>query len=277
MAQNWFKHDYSARNDDKVLELRAEYGWKGYGLFFGLIEAMCEAETGCIDTARIGGLSVAYGLPKEELLGFIDFCLEIDLFYEDDEKLIRSGRVVKHLEQMNALKEAGKKGAKKRWDRGANRGANATPNAEKRREDKNREDNTSVIAIANDVPNASDSDTWESSIRIANKLLDSICEHDPTHRYNTNEPSVKGWVKDIDLALRRDGRTEEQMNFIIDAIFHNKHKFPNLWDQWATNIESGNKLREKFDTIKNQIKPKNGQSINHKIRETEEFLSSYEG
>ncbi len=144
MAQNWFKHDYSARNDEKILELRAEYGWKGYGLFFGLVESMCETETGCIDTERIGGLSVGYGLPKDELLTFIEFCLDIELFYEDEEGLVKNKRVIEHLEHMNTLKEAGKKGAQKRWnkqkDRGANGEANNNPNADKIRLDKIREE-----------------------------------------------------------------------------------------------------------------------------------------
>jgi len=145
MAQHWFKHDYSARNDEKILELRAEYGWEGYGIFFALVETMCETETGCIDTDRIGGLSVGFSLPKDKLLAFIEFCVNIELLYEDEDGLIRNDRVVAHLDHMNTLKEAGKKGANKRWkdhkNRGANRGANGSPNADKNREDKNREDN----------------------------------------------------------------------------------------------------------------------------------------
>lgn len=140
MAQNWFKHDYSARNDEKILELRAEYGWEGYGIFFGLVEFMCETETGCIDTDRIGGLSVGYGVAKDRLLAIIDFCISIDLFYVDDDGLVRNDRVLKHLESMKTFKEAGRKGAKKRWnkrsDKGANRGAIKGVNADKIRLDK---------------------------------------------------------------------------------------------------------------------------------------------
>ena len=146
---------------------------------------------------------------------------------------------------------------------------------ESERELEDEEETTTVTAIADDIPSASDSETWHASIRVANRLLESICDTDPTHKYNRNEPSIHTWVKDIDLALRRDGRTEEQFNFIIDAIFYDSHKYPNLWDQWSTNIESGKKLRDKFDKIKNQIKPqKNEQTIRRKISETEKFLSS---
>jgi hypothetical protein len=131
------------------------------------------------------------------------------------------------------------------------------------KEQTNKERNVSAIAL--DVPSASDSQTWEASCRIANRLLESICEYDPTHKYNYNPPSIEQWVKDIDLALRRDGRTEEQMNFIINAIFKHSDKFPDLWDKWAMNIESGGKLRSKFDQIKNQIKSDKNVRTNQSI------------
>lgn len=120
---------------------------------------------------------------------------------------------------------------------------------------------TSVTAIADDVPNASDSETWKSANRVAEHLLEAICETDPTHKYNKNPPSLKGWVKDIDKAIRLDGRTEQQLLFIIDAIFRECHRFSELWHKWHQNIQSGDKLRDQFDTIKNQIKDsKNGAS-----------------
>lgn len=139
-----------------------------------------------------------------------------------------------------------------------------------------RDNTSSVIAIADDVPSTSDSLTWQSAVRISNRLLESICDTDPTHKYNNNPPSLKHWVKEIDLALRRDNRTEEQMNFLIDAIFYEAHKYKNLWEGWCVNIESGAKLRKQFDKIKNQIKTSNGKSISSKIAETEQFLNSYQ-
>jgi|AntRauTorckE6833_2_1112554.scaffolds.fasta_scaffold04218_1 hypothetical protein len=120
---------------------------------------------------------------------------------------------------------------------------------------------TNVTALADDVPNASDSETWESAIRISDYLLEAICENDPTHKFVTNKPAKKRWVKEIDLGLRRDGRTEEQFMFLIDAVFRNCRDFSDLWDKWHINIQSGKKLRDKFDAIKNQIKSsKNGSS-----------------
>ncbi len=141
---------------------------------------------------------------------------------------------------------------------------------------KTESENVSVSTDVTDVPNASDTETWESANRVAEYLLDAICESDPTHKYNKNPPSLKGWVKDIDKAIRLDGRTEEQMLFLVNAVFRDCHKYSELWDKWHQNIQSGNKLRDKFDKIKNEIKSSHGQSINNEIKKTEQFLSSYQ-
>ena len=135
----------------------------------------------------------------------------------------------------------------------------------------------SVITLVNDVPSASDSNTWESAIRVANRLLETIQQWDNTHRYNSNPPSIESWVKDIDRAIRLDGRTEEQLNWIIDFLFTKNHRISNFW---ASNIQSGKKLREQFDKIKNQIKSEKygtKKPIQQSIAETEDFLNRYSG
>jgi hypothetical protein len=258
MAQQWFKHDYNSRSDDKILDLRAEYGWKGYGLFFAFIEKMCENETGAIDRDRIGGLSIGFGLPKDELLTFIDYCIKIGLFFEDEDGMIRNERATQHVEKLNSFREAGKKGAKKRWsndsDRGANKGANGkpntTPNADKIREDKIKQDNIkSVSTNGTDFPDSCE--FLDEAKEIANYLLDAIILYDPTHKYANNKPAIDNWVLDIERAMRLDGRTKEQLKFIIDYVYKENKKHSAFW---AGNVESGKKLRKHFDKIKNQIR-----------------------
>lgn len=155
--------------------------------------------------------------------------------------------------------------------------ASNTDNNVNNDKNENNDNKKSVITIVHDVPNASDSETWQASCRIANRLLESICEYDPTHKYNHNHPSLTGWVKDIDRALRLDGRTEEQMDWMIDYIFKSNGKNSTFW---AGNIESGKKLRDKFDTIKNQVKAErsNGrtqQDYSRRKKESDEFLDQY--
>lgn len=126
----YFQHDYNARNDQKILELRAEYGAEGYGIWWMLLETLAEQDEG-IDRGAIGGLSLAYGVDKQRLLAIIDFCIDLGLLYEQDGYL-KNKRMDAHKNWRNELQEAGKKGAEKRWKRQNNRGANGHPNAQDR-------------------------------------------------------------------------------------------------------------------------------------------------
>lgn len=38
--QSYFQHDDTAKDDEKIIDLRAEMGWEGYGLYWALIEWM---------------------------------------------------------------------------------------------------------------------------------------------------------------------------------------------------------------------------------------------
>lgn len=89
------------------------------------------------------------------------------------------------------------------------------------------------------------------ALDVCNFLLDSIIYYDSNHRYSRNKPSLKSWVKDVDRAIRLDGRTVDQLKYIIEYVFRSNKKHS---DFWATNLESGDKLRKHFDKIKLQIK-----------------------
>lgn len=110
----YFPHDYNARNDQKILALRSDFGLAGYALFFMLLETMAEETNGRVNRVAIGGLSVSYGITKDELLKFVECCIEIGLFLEDDSG-IYSKRMIEHKSFRNKLSEGGKKGASKRW------------------------------------------------------------------------------------------------------------------------------------------------------------------
>lgn len=108
----YFNHDYNARNDQKVLELRSEFGWVGYAIFFALLESLCEAR-GYIKREALGGLSVGFNHPKEELLKIVDFCLKVELFYEDENGFY-SNRILQHLAHRKILSVSGSMGGRPR-------------------------------------------------------------------------------------------------------------------------------------------------------------------
>jgi hypothetical protein len=106
----YFDHDYNARNDQKILDLRAEYGWDGYGKYFALLECLCESR-GYIKRVALGGLSLGLSVDKESLINIIDFCISLELFHED-ECGIYSKRIHEHLEYRKMLSEYGKRGGR---------------------------------------------------------------------------------------------------------------------------------------------------------------------
>lgn len=140
----YFSHDYNARNDEKILELRAEFGAEGYGVFWMAVETMAENENCGIKASLLGGLSLGYGVAKDKLSAIIKKCIELNLFYEN-EGYYFSNRLLAHKKLRNTLSIAGKKGADSKWAayREANRVDNgepiATPMQRKEKERKEKE------------------------------------------------------------------------------------------------------------------------------------------
>jgi uncharacterized protein YdaU (DUF1376 family) len=147
---NWFKHDYSAAEDDKILELRSEYGWEGYGIFFAILEYMCKTEKG-IDCKRIGALRMVVGTVEGYLEGYLEHTLKLGLFYEEN-GVIWNQRIRDHIEQIQHRRvegsKAGKKSGEVRREKAQNEGElkvtfaepSRIPSTDKIRLDKIRED-----------------------------------------------------------------------------------------------------------------------------------------
>ena len=132
----YFSHDYGARNDPKILELRAEYGLEGLGLYWCIAETLAEADDGYINPNLLAGLSIGYGVTKAKLQEYIDFMIKVELLREDDNGYY-SKRMMEHKQIRKKLSEAGKKGAKRRWEnreaKGELKGGHGTPNAKERK------------------------------------------------------------------------------------------------------------------------------------------------
>lgn len=142
----YFSHDYNARNDDKILELRASYGAEGYGIFWMIIETMAENENGGIKATLIGGLSVSYGVAKATLTEIIHACLAIKLFKEQDGYYF-SDRLLKHKRFRQKLSEAGAEGARAKW--AGHSPANGGGNAKERKGKENKGNKIEVPAQIN--------------------------------------------------------------------------------------------------------------------------------
>lgn len=116
----YFSHDMNARNDEKILNLRSEYGWEGYGIYFALLEMMFESDDTQLNLSNIKSIAFALNIKEKKLAEIINFCIEINLF-EKDEKTFwskslknRKGIFERKIEQ---TRQAGIKSAEKRKEK----------------------------------------------------------------------------------------------------------------------------------------------------------------
>jgi len=254
----YFPHDQNARNDERLLMLRSEYGLEAYAIFWMILESMSSASTGEINREAIGGLSLSYGVAKERLTEIIDYCVRIGLFKQAKAGAIISTRMKENLAHRNILKEAGKRGAEKRWsvsqkNSHPNSHPSATPIAgEKRREENRIEEER----IEEDIP------LGITPIKSPGKLImffiEGLRKTNPAfaQKFPKGEwsPRFDKWEEDIEKILRLDHATEEQIEFVIRWLFEEDSK-DSLF--WRKNIQSGSTLREQFVRLVGVIKTSN--------------------
>lgn len=168
----WFQHDSNARTDARILELRAEMGWEGYGLWWALVEKLREATDYQLSNTIIGGLAMDLSLSKADARKFLDLCIAVGLLTVEGDCFCAPAlrrRMERWDTKRSALSEAGKRGAGKRWagdkpsDGHPNGQAIPTPMAgpiaiteEKRREE---------ISASNDAPPAAPSPALASPVQ----------------------------------------------------------------------------------------------------------------
>ena len=109
----YFSHDSNARNDYKISELRAEYGWEGYGLYWGIIETLSESSNYTYPKKLLAGLAISLNYPLDKLKSFLKRCFELNLLVEKDE-IFYSESLMKRMEKVDEKRqrrvEAGRAG-----------------------------------------------------------------------------------------------------------------------------------------------------------------------
>jgi hypothetical protein len=88
----------------------------------------------------------------------------------------------------------------------------------------------------------------EEALNIAAKLWRHVSEVNP----KAKAPDPRKWAKEIDLAIRLDGRTVEDLNRVIDFAFKD--------DFWHKTLQSADGLRRNFDKILVKSMPKKGEA-----------------
>ena len=143
----YFSHDGNAHNDQKILELRAEWGWAGYGLYWALVELMFNAKDYKLRIDRLGGIALHLGQETKEVVYIIERCVELNLFVSADNQIFSESlleRMQLREQKTAALSRAGKRGAARRWATNDNNIANgvaiatAMPNDSKESKEKEK-------------------------------------------------------------------------------------------------------------------------------------------
>lgn len=116
--REWFKHDYSAASDLRIVALRSRFGMRGYGIYWALIEAMY-LNGGYLALSLPFAIASFEGLLGEKnIIEVIEYAIEIGLFVRTEKGDVTSGRVQQALETRqqtsNAASTAGKLSAASR-------------------------------------------------------------------------------------------------------------------------------------------------------------------
>jgi len=119
----YFSHDANARNDERLIKLRAKYDWNGYGLYWAIVEKMREATKYKLEY-NIQNIAYDLHYSVEKIQELLKDCFEWKLFtqkkgYFWSDSLIR--RMKKLDDRRKEWSEAGKIGAKRRWHKSADK------------------------------------------------------------------------------------------------------------------------------------------------------------
>ena len=109
--------------------------------------------------------------------------------------------------------------------------------------------NQGVLSINKNDKNVNNKKEISDSIeyRLANYLLNFILKRNPNHK----KPNIQSWAKHIDLMLRIDKRSVEDIKAVIKWCQNDTpdKQQDKKWKGWANNILSTKTLRNKFDKI----------------------------
>jgi hypothetical protein len=113
----YFSHDSNARNDEKIIALRIKYEWKGYGLFWAIIEKLRDSTNYmCIKDYNL----VAFDLRVDASL-IKSIVEDFGLFvFTECGKYFYSERLQQSMEFKESKSKKAAENASKRWEKSVN-------------------------------------------------------------------------------------------------------------------------------------------------------------
>lgn len=107
----YFSHDSNARNDQRLMKVRMQYGMEGYGVYFGIIEILREQKDYTLTFDDIDSISFDLRVDKQKI---DDIIQNYDLFEIKGHTMFYSKSLMRRMlaldEKRQKLASAGKKG-----------------------------------------------------------------------------------------------------------------------------------------------------------------------
>lgn len=112
-VNNYFSHDFNARNDIKLKKVIANLGIQGIGLYWCIIECLYEND-GYLSFDDIDLLSYELRTDKDLILNLIE---NFDLFKKNNKNKFYSQSVLNRLEEIESKSRKNRENALKRWNK----------------------------------------------------------------------------------------------------------------------------------------------------------------
>ncbi len=225
----YFSHDANAQDDEKILDLRADYGWEGYGLFWAILELMRNQSDYMLENGNrlYKKLSMKFNVRPDFMEQFFNDCLEYGLFIEENGK-IYSKSFLERMEKYEKRKSAARKAANARWN-------NDSGSSEKQKESKG---NANVMRTHSDGN--------------ASKVKES------KEKKNGNKPSDKSDQAGDKFSINKldNGRYDypEEFEIIWSAYPESKSNKKAGWRKWTALRRKGVGNDQLLLTVSNYFK-----------------------
>ena len=222
MKSLYFPHDSNAHEDMRIIELRMDYGWEAYGLFWALLEVMRIADDYSISD-NIKPLAYKFQIKPDKLQAIIDRCLELKLLTKVDNMLyckeLNDRMIAVESKSANA-----RKAAEKRWSNANAMQTHSKRNAikvNKRKENKSKL-NKSISKDTNTGLRLFKNDPLYDFINFEKCFLNSKYESADLEFYYE---SVKNWA-DSNGTKKKDWSATAR-NFMLRDLKDNKLRLKN--------------------------------------------------
>jgi hypothetical protein len=237
----YFSHDSNAKDDPKILQLRMEMGWEGYGLFWAIIE-MLRNESDFRMRTHYKGIAFALQTHEDCIKKLIN---EFDLF-EIDEQYFWSESLLKRMELKEERSEKARESAKKRWNRDIDANAMRThsernADAMQLKESKVKEIKEKETKVNEDSHNAIFRQLWNNNIWLEGLSMNwkadltEVKNHLNTFRqecilkadFKENEKLAKehffNWVKRGNPVPKKESKGKNVFDEIYEDLQKQKH------------------------------------------------------